>query len=294
MYQLGNAKKTVRERDVQKNNTEKFSILLRNQVKHLSNGKAKEDLEKLFKNIKESKLTRKDLLLCNSLWTEISVPIIPLEKNYFKIYQKQYDIEQLKNDLKTAILNMNTTWVDKGANKKWKSITLKSVNGGDQSFLEKKDFLEVGKTNSYKYTKAMNNCNYFKKLLEDIPTDIYLVRILKLDEGGSLGYHIDDNVFAEKEKVMRCHVPIISHPKTEFGIGFPIAKRPPDKISKDYPTRKEWNALDLDRKHLEPGFMYYTNVNTLHAVYNPTNVARYHLCIDMRPPELMLSMLNQE
>ena len=168
------------------------------------------------------------------------------------------------------------------------------MNGGDQSFLEKKDFLEVDKTNSYKYTKAMNNCNYFKQLLEDIPTDIYLVRILKLDEGGSLGYHIDDNVFAEKEKVMRCHVPIISHPKTEFGIGFPIAKRPPDKISKDYPTRKEWNALDLDRKHLEPGFMYYTNVNTLHAVYNPTNVARYHLCIDMRPPELMLSMLNQE
>jgi len=295
MYQLGNYKERKKQINKEKriiktkiNNN--FMNQFKKQVEQLSNSDEKEKLDKLFLKIKQPNQTKQEILKYNKLWNDCTVPLLPLERNYFKITDKKYNIDNLKNDLKTAILNMDTSWVNKG--EKWKSITLKSEKGDEQSFL-RKSFLGIGKNNCYKYTKAMKNCEYFKKILEEIPTDIYLVRILKLEERGIIGYHTDDEVFKEKTKIIRCHIPIVTHPNIEFGIGFPISKRPHPNKHPDNPDKKEYRALDLDKKHLEAGNMYYTNVNTLHAVYNPTNIARYHLCIDMRPPEFMIDLLNK-
>ena len=105
----------------------------------------------------------------------------------------------------------------------WQSITLKSSDGRDQSFL-KQTKLGRGEKNTYHYTDAMKNCNYFKEILKEIPTDIYLVRILKLKAGGRIKFHTDETVFKQTRDIIRCHLPIITHQAVEFQIGFPIQK----------------------------------------------------------------------
>ena len=136
--------------------------------------------------------------------------------------------------------------------------------------------LGIGEQNLYIYTTAMKNCNYFKKILDEIPTDIYLVRILKLKSKGRIKFHTDEVVFNQTKDIIRCHLPIITHPNIKFQIGFPLNK-PAEGF-------EIWNASVLHEKYLAPGKLWYTNVNTLHGVVNNSNIDRYHLVIDMRPP----------
>lgn len=210
----------------------------------------------------------------NPLWKPPLIPLHPLDNNYRVIAKKQYNIDLLKKDLHIAIGNVDK-WANKNKNMSWQSITLKSSDGRDQSFL-KQTKLGRGEKNTYHYTDAMKNCNYFKEILKEIPTDIYLVRILKLKAGGRIKFHTDETVFKQTRDIIRCHLPIITHKAVEFQIGFPIQK-PAEGFG-------IWNAKVLHSKHLEPGKLWYTNVNTLHGVVNKSNIDRYHLVIDMRPP----------
>tara|TARA_B100000902_G_C27248887_1_gene884126 strand:+ start:529 stop:1245 length:717 start_codon:yes stop_codon:yes gene_type:complete len=227
-----------------------------------------------------TKKSKQELLDYNGLWSINNVPHVPLNLNYFKITNIKYDIEALKHDL--AIAKQNIKWTNKSKDKRWKSITLKSYDGGDQSFLKKTE-LGTGGDNKYRYTNAMHGCKYFQKILAEIPTDIYLVRILLLEEGGIIKFHTDEEVFKNKTDIIRCHIPIITNPNIKFRIGFPL--------SSPAPGYEIWKASVMHEKHLEEGYMYYTNVNTLHSVVNNTKTPRYHLCIDMRPPKQILKIL---
>ena len=215
-----------------------------------------------------------EFIKTNKLWRKPLIPLHPLNNNYRIITNTIYDIELLKRDLNIAI-NSIDKWTKKDKDETWQSITLKSFDGNEQSFL-KETKLCIGDQNLYKYTTAMNKCNYFKKILEEIPTDIYLVRILKLKSKGRIKFHTDEVVFKQTKDIIRCHLPIITHPNIKFQIGFPLNK-PAEGF-------EIWNASVLHEKYLAPGKLWYTNVNTLHGVENNSNIDRYHLVIDMRPP----------
>lgn len=215
-----------------------------------------------------------EFVKANPLWIGELIPLHPIDRNYRKISAIKYNINKLKKDLWTA--SNNNEWINKDAEtSKWNSITLKSFTGGSQSFLIETE-LGIGEENRYKYTKAIEGCDYFKEILDNIPTDVYLVRILKLDAGGLIKFHTDNVVFKKTKDIIRCHIPIITNKNVKFRLGYPQMK--------PAPGLGIWKADVLHEKYLEAGYMWYTNVNALHGVINNSNEDRYHLVIDMRPP----------
>ena len=92
---------------------------------------------------------------------------------------------------------------------------MKSFTGGDQSFLIDTELGE-GIGNKYRYTSAISGCNYFKSILDSFPTEVYLVRILKLTANSILDFHTDEFVFKNKHKIIRCHLPIITNENVKW------------------------------------------------------------------------------
>ena len=199
-------------------------------------------------------------------------PHLPLYKNLFPLINKKVNIEPFKEE----ILSYKNSWYNKdNISDSWKSITLRSKNGNDQDFLEPIDFKNK-EDNIFKYTE---NSKFFPTIisfLNSLKTDIYLVRLLKLNRGGIIKYHTDEVVFKNTNDIIRCHLPIITDSNIIFKIGAPIL--PP---STGYSI---WKAETLYEKFLDPGYIWYTNVNCLHSVHNNSNIDRIHLVFDIKPP----------
>ena len=223
-------------------------------------------------NMNLIEMFNKQILLDKTpLWKDHLIPYYPIDNNYYKINNIKYDLHLLKNDLQKI---KDSSWINKdGKTDEWTSITLKSYDGEDQSFLMNTDFGEKN-NNKYQYTKHINNCSYIKKILDDMPTEVYLVRLLKLKKRGRIKFHTDEEVFKSRN-VIRLHLPIITNPNVKFQIGYPVQK--------PAPGYNIWNAQILHEKYLEPGYLWFTNVNTLHGVENRSDMDRYHLVIDIKP-----------
>ena len=208
------------------------------------------------------------------------IPLLPIEKNIFVIYEKKANLALLQKEIYE--IPQEISWINKDIyTHAWKSITLKSKDGLEQDYLEE-SFLGTGEDNTYQYTTMIKFFPFIKKLLESLETDIYLVRILKLNARGKIKYHTDEIVFKKKFDIIRCHLPIITDYNIKFKIGYPL--NPPSPTS----GSGIWNAESIFEKYLEPGYLWYTNVNCLHSVENNTNIDRIHLVIDLKPTETML------
>ena len=218
------------------------------------------------------------LISQNPLFRNNIIPYYPLAKNLFILKNEKFNINLMQQNISN--IQKETTWHNKG-DKDWLSITLKSKDGAEQNFLEETK-LGIGKENEYKYSVRINHAPYIKQILEGLGTDIYLVRLLKLNAGGKIKYHTDEIVFNKKNDIIRCHIPIITHPAVSFKIGYPLAS--------PAPGYRIWNAEELYTRYLEPGYLWYTNVNCLHSVENNSNIDRIHLVVDLRPtPEMILN-----
>ena len=226
----------------------------------------------------------------NTLWRGDLVPHLPITKNIFCLNDTSYNLEKLQSDLKCVVDNTKTGWEDKGRGDKaglWKSITLKGYQGNIQPFLETHDLVENG-VNPYKYTENIDHCNYIREILEELQkqgSEIYLVRILSLVPGKFVGFHTDNCVFKNKMNIIRCHLPIITHPKCKMYLGYPTHYFPGKQQINTYKANPLWNC------HLDPGRLWYTNVNCLHAVENKSDIVRVHLVIDLKPTEEMLAKI---
>jgi hypothetical protein len=218
------------------------------------------------------------------LWRKNIIPHHPLYKNYFIIFDQLFDTKTMEKNVEIA--QNNRQWINKNIyseNKCWDSITLKGLNGLSQDFLTETQ-LGIGNDNKYAYTPAMQNCDYFKDLLDSLNTEIYLVRLLKLKGRGKIDFHTDESVFKSKGNIIRCHIPIITNEKVKFRLGYPL-KAPASGYN-------IWKADLLDERYLEPGHVWYTNVNTLHGVINDSSEDRIHLVIDLRPTDDMLRRIH--
>ena len=222
-------------------------------------------------------------LRLNKLWRGDLIPHLPITKNIFCLNDKTYDIEKLKQDLECVVTNTETGWEDKGKEDKaniWKSITLKGYQGKIQPFLELHNLVENG-SNPYKYTDNMKHCNYIREIFSEIEKngcEIYLARFLSLVPEKWVGFHTDDKVFRDKFDIIRCHIPIVTHPKCRMYLGYPVT----------YLRESEYKGNELWSIHLDAGRLWYTNVNCLHAVENKSDIVRVHLVVDIKPTKEML------
>jgi hypothetical protein len=220
----------------------------------------------------------------NIFWKDELTPHFPLEKNFFKLSNILYSIPKMVNEVNLIL--EKKMWINKDKiSNKWKSITLKGYNGKDDDFLAVRE-LGTGIDNKYKYTPIFEiiQNSYLKEILDSLETDIYQVRLLKLESHGKIKFHTDNIVFKNKDNIIRCHIPITTNNKNKFQIGYP--KNPPA------PGYNIWNADVLYEKYLEPGYLWYTNVNTLHGVENNSSEDRIHLVIDLAPTKKMLDLIG--
>jgi len=244
-------------------------------------------------------------LQINPQWRGKMIPLFPIHRNYFILSEKKYDMKKLKKDVETLEKNIlgwesKTTAaaaarnrmadrerapLDISNNHLWTAVTLKGYLGQPQPFLEIHE-LKRGDDNIYKYTDKISHCPYIKKILEELNTDIYLVRLLKLNKGKHLDFHVDGCVFHNTENIIRCAIPIITHPNVHFQLGYPLH-------TKTGTTMQRWlgTAAVLHQKHLMPGRLWFTNVNTIHRVDNKSNVDRIHLVVDLRPTAEMMKKI---
>lgn len=185
--------------------------------------------------------------------------------NCVKLQNVEYNIELMKQDVAAAIAAegeyIERVYV-KGSSVSlfrdtvgWSSIPLHTVGGvgGNQG-----NILTDINNKTFKPTLTLRNCPYFQKILQDLNTDIYLVRLMKLSANGYIAPHNDGAQFRDNRRMIRCAIPIVSNDQVIFGIG-----------------DKEYN--------LKVGQLYYTKVDKTHWVRNKSDQDRIHLVIDLKP-----------
>ena len=119
--------------------------------------------------------------------------------------------------------------------------------------------------NNFKPNKILEKCKYIKEILDNLNTEIYLVRIMKLRSGGFIAPHVDKLI--NKDYIIRCQLPIITNNKIDF-------------------------IINGKKHNLIAGNLYYLNVEKEHYVKNNSNQDRYTLIIDMKPTDEIKSILS--
>ena len=189
------------------------------------------------------------------------------------LLREDYDIDLLVRDYEVAINESNFIQKKyvKGASVSlykntigWSSIALHSVNGETD---HRANVLKNLNNHLFKPTRILEKCEYFKKILDDLGTNIYLVRMMKLDAGGYIAPHNDGAQFRNRVKMIRCHIPIITNELVKFGI-------------------------DNNEYYMEAGKLWYSRVDKNHWVKNDSDIDRIHLVIDLKPTEEMIKVLD--
>ena len=180
------------------------------------------------------------------------------------ILKQGYNPKLLLRDYKHAVAISNFTQRKyiKGASvslykntQGWSSIPLHSLNGLDGN---QGNILRYIDDKKFQPTEVLKKCTYFQSILQDLHTEVYLVRLMKLQAGGYIAPHNDGNQFKDRHKMIRCHIPIITNNNVLFGIG-----------TQEYTMQQ--NTL------------YYTRVDKKHWVKNNSDQDRIHLVIDLKP-----------
>ncbi|WP_234859389.1 aspartyl/asparaginyl beta-hydroxylase domain-containing protein [Aquimarina aquimarini] len=131
----------------------------------------------------------------------------------------------------------------------WKSIALRSLTGEiDQIFAHSSG------ANNYKDTPLLDNCTYFKKVIDTFECPKESIRLLNLSPNSTIQEHIDHNLGYE-DTSFRIHIPI----STNTDVGFYI------------------NSIKIS---MAVGECWYGNFNLPHWVENKGTTDRIHLVID--------------
>lgn len=147
----------------------------------------------------------------------------------------------------------------------WKVIGLRTING---DISERGTILQRIENKEFKNTPIMNKCPYIHQILTELTpngiNDVMLVRLMKLDHHGYISPHNDGTVFRNLEQMVRCHLPIITHPDVKM-------------------------KIENTEYHLEAGKLWFTRVDKMHSVKNDSDIDRVHLVIDFKPTPDMLT-----
>jgi len=181
-----------------------------------------------------------------------------------------YDIDKLKKEVEIICntnnnINYRTDIYNVSGYNVYDLIFVKGANFAykNRQDIVKRDTL----TRKYEPTIYLKKCLYIQEILDKLNTEMYWVSLLILKAGKYIPPHMDDFFLPtefDSKKVIRTHIPIITNPEVQFGIG--------DPKQKIY--------------YLEAGNLYYIRTyDRTHWVKNNSNEDRYHLLIDMKPTE---------
>ncbi len=180
-------------------------------------------------------------------------------------------------------LDRSGEWKSKSAGGGWSSITIRGRDGADDPHL-RADTLGRLEAERYEYTSAGRSCPAIRRVLEGLGTDVFLVRCLKLRPGELVKFHTDDVVFRDTSRIVRLHLPIVTHRHAVIRFGSPLRQPAPGHMIWD--ARKEWET------HVPAGELWFTNVNALHSVYNGGPYDRIHMVIDVKPQPGLVKALE--
>ena len=103
-------------------------------------------------------------------------------------------------------------------------------------------------------TSILQECTYFKEVIDSFKCPILTARILRLGVGAQIKPHRDFELGYE-DGSFRIHIPIVTNPDVQF-------------------------ILDGTQLKMLAGECWYTNVNFVHSVKNAGKTDRLHLVID--------------
>jgi len=146
----------------------------------------------------------------------------------------------------------------------WEAIPLHTINGIEgnngtiPTSIENKNF---------KPNNTLLKCKYFQDILNELNTDIYLVRIMKLKPGGYVAPHVDKFI-NKKDNIIRCQIPIITNNEIDF-----------------YFNNKKY--------YLDEGNLYFLNAGEVkHSIKNNSKYDRITLIIDLKPSSFINNKIN--
>ncbi|MCA6365082.1 MAG: aspartyl/asparaginyl beta-hydroxylase domain-containing protein [Bacteroidetes bacterium] len=131
----------------------------------------------------------------------------------------------------------------------WSSIALYSASG------KLNDVLALPADKFYP-TPLLEQCPYFKQLLDELKFEKEAVRLLCLQAGSMVHPHRDPGL-AYRFGFLRLHIPIITTSEVEFEV--------------------DGKLLDM-----QPGTCWYADFDAVHAVRNYSDTHRIHLVVDGR------------
>jgi hypothetical protein len=156
----------------------------------------------------------------------------------------------LQNDIQ-KLLSQN--WVNhyntRDYEGNWSSISLMSAGGNAQNIYALNNSVEP-----VVYTNLMQDCHYFKEILDGFPFEKTSVRLLRLAAGAIVKPH-QDHCLGYEDDCFRIHIPVITNDLVEF-------------------------MLDGERLIMKEGECWYIDANFTHSVINRGKEDRIHLVID--------------
>ncbi len=149
---------------------------------------------------------------------------------------------------------------------RWTSLALLSSDGDNDTFSS------ASANDELKETVILQNCPYFKKVLDSFHCPLISARLLRLNAGSYIKPHKDYKLGYENNN-FRVHIPIETNDQVEF-------------------------ILDGQQLSMLPGESWYTNVNFTHSVANRGKNDRIHLVLDAErnewSDELFFSLAPKE
>lgn len=115
-------------------------------------------------------------------------------------------------------------------------------------------------------TPLLDLCPAIRRLISNLDCPVKSTRLMRLDSAAEILPHKDHKLGFEDGEV-RLHVPIQTSPLVEF-----------------------W--ITDQRVVMQPGEMWYLNVNLTHRVSNPSTTARIHLVIDCEVNDWMKTLFE--
>ncbi len=116
-------------------------------------------------------------------------------------------------------------------------------------------------------TPVLQNCPYFREVLERFRCPLHAVRLMRLTPGSRIKEHADLELSAE-EGSARIHIPVTTSPAVEF-------------------------YLNRSRIVMEAGSAWYLRLSDPHTVYNRGTADRVHLVIDAVVNEWLRAVLDE-
>lgn len=159
-----------------------------------------------------------------------------------------FDVERLQADLDIATAQFQSApQVGKYHDGSWTGIGLRNFSGDHGNTL-------AAHTGHSKDTAVLEQCHYFKEVLDNIGCPVYVARILFLPPGKVIGEHTDAG-FGWNYGMVRLHIPIVTDPRVEFSIG------------------------DED-VYWQPGEFWFGDFGKPHSLRNKSDITRVHLVVD--------------